>query len=826
LVILFFGITQGSLCFGQVNEPPVVSAEGDFIYCPLSRIPVVSSFSIIDPDDTEIEAFFIQVSIGYQRGFDRLLLTGTHPNITSNWDDIQGKLTLRGNGGGLVAYADLIPAIYDVVFESTSENPTDEKEFSFSIGEANYLPSTGHYYEYVADLGITWSDARVKAEARTYFGLQGYLATITSQEEAQLSGEQVPGSGWIGGSDAGNEGVWRWMTGPEAGTVFWNGGIDGNTPNFAFWNINEPNNCCGGEDYAHVTSPNTGIRGSWNDLSNEGNPSGDFQPKGYVVEYGGFSDDLVLQLSASTRIRVPQITEITGARICGAGSLVLEAEASEGTVLWFDAPDGGNLLSSGTSFSTPILDETISYYVLASWDGCTQGRRTEVVATVISLPLVETTFTFQNCDEDGNPDGVVDFNLNEATSIITMGNTSLEVSYHLSVADAEADLNEVPPLPFSNATAPTVFARSENSLGCYSVTTVHLEVSTTSFPQDFEATIEVCDLDDPDGFYEFDLTSVENEVLALFPPDQNLKTSFYRTAENALLEEEEIESDTFYRNEIAFSQTLFVRVESRNDGSCFGIGPHVRLEVLPLVDFSVANEVQFCEGSSETIEVTDALGDYVYEWTDANGMVISTQSSATFSEQGMYEVFAISEAGCVSPIKMIEVTASSAPNLSLDVVVTDQVNGINRIVIQEDALGLGDYEFSLDGPFGPFQDAPIFTDLLPGIYTVYAVDKKGCGDGAIDVGVIGISNFITPNSDGQNDILEVLGVSPEIYQRASLQIFDRYGKLLQQMDGFSSNWDGRYQNQQMPSSDYWYILEVVDFQGNLQKRTGHFTLKR
>ncbi|MGD1946370.1 MAG: T9SS type B sorting domain-containing protein, partial [Croceivirga sp.] len=659
---------------------------------------------------------------------------------------------------------------------------------------------------------------------RTYFGLRGYLASITSPEEAQLSGEQAAGDGWIGGSDETNEGIWRWMTGPEAGTIFWNGGISGSSPNFEFWNTNEPNNCCEGEDYAHVTSPNVGIPGSWNDLSNEGDQLGDFQPKGYIVEYGGFTDDPELQLSASTKLRVPKIKATTEMANCGPGNLQLSAEATEGEVLWFDAPDGGNLIYSGSNFLTPVLNETTSYFVLASVNGCIEGKRTEVVGTIHPLPLIETTLLFKNCDEDGNPDGIVDFNLNEATDIVTLGDTDMEVTYHLLFSEAEASVNEINTSPFSNAVANMVYARVETSFGCYAIATVNLEVSITSFPTDFVAEIELCDGDEPDGFYEFDLRAIEAELLDLFPLGQNLKASFYRTAENALLEEQEI--NEVYRNEVAFSQILFVRVENQTDGACFGIGPHVRLAVLPLVDFSLPNQIQVCTGTTETVEIFDAEGEYIYEWKDANNAVVSTENTASLSEPGIYEVLAISENGCISPTKTIEVKASEAPNLRLDLITSEQVDGINSIVIEKEELGLGDYEFSLDNPFGPFQDSPIFNNVLPGMHMVYAADKNGCGGDALEIGVIGISNFITPNADNNNDFLEVLGITEETYQSVSLKIFNRYGKLLSQLNGFSDSWDGRVQNQLLPSSDYWFILEAIDFNGNLQKRTGHFTLKR
>src|SRR5690606_18865288 len=94
-----------------------------------------------------------------------------------------------------------------------------------------------------------------------------------------------------GASDSGVEGQWRWVTGPEANTLFWNG-LAGGTPvasMYQHWNGGEPNNS-GEEDYAHITDPSMGVIGSWNDLPDAGG-AGVYQPKGYLVEYGGMPGD-------------------------------------------------------------------------------------------------------------------------------------------------------------------------------------------------------------------------------------------------------------------------------------------------------------------------------------------------------------------------------------------------------------------------------------------------------------------------------------------------------------------------------------------------------
>ena len=287
-----------------LNDAPILTATGDQAFCLGTSIPIAETISITDTDDTTTTAVFIQISSGYVNGEDVLTLTGSHPGISSSWDVTQGKLSLTGTA----LYTAYETAILAVEY-SSSGTPTGTRQFSITVGEANYLPDTGHYYEYVADLGITWTDANNDANVRTHFGLQGYLATLTTQEEADFSGLQSPGVGWIGGSDAASEGVWRWVTGPEAGTQFWSGTAGGSVTapfNFAFWNSGEPNQA-GNEDYAHIVHPNVNSNGSWNDLPNTTSNSGNYQSQGYIVEYGGMPGDPVLYITDVTTITVDNI---------------------------------------------------------------------------------------------------------------------------------------------------------------------------------------------------------------------------------------------------------------------------------------------------------------------------------------------------------------------------------------------------------------------------------------------------------------------------------------------------------------------------------------
>jgi hypothetical protein len=152
----------------------------------------------------------------------------------------------------------------------------------------------GHYYEFVevpdpfAPPNNSWATASAAASARTYNGLTGHLATITSQAENDFLLSLVSGSfsgfvgAWLGGKSP--EG---WLAGAENGQAFaytyWNdstvGGAEPNNGGYAYMMIGTE----GYYNYSHM------LPGRWIDDSNvagQGGPDPSQDPViGYFVEY-------------------------------------------------------------------------------------------------------------------------------------------------------------------------------------------------------------------------------------------------------------------------------------------------------------------------------------------------------------------------------------------------------------------------------------------------------------------------------------------------------------------------------------------------------------
>ncbi|CAM8643230.1 Na-Ca exchanger/integrin-beta4 [Oxalobacteraceae bacterium] len=157
--------------------------------------------------------------------------------------------------------------------------------------------ANGSYYKYIVADGITWSQAKTFAEQSTFNGMQGHLATVTNFSERNFIDQTVfsgtkPDNVFIGGSDAFQEGVWRWVTGPEGkqdgghGLVFFDGTNHTNIPTNNLWvqgiNSGMPGGDSADNDYLYMYSWWDPRFNPWNNSTGDNGSGG---PSGYLIEY-------------------------------------------------------------------------------------------------------------------------------------------------------------------------------------------------------------------------------------------------------------------------------------------------------------------------------------------------------------------------------------------------------------------------------------------------------------------------------------------------------------------------------------------------------------
>ena len=233
-----------------------------------------------------------------------------------------------------------------------------------------------------------------------------------------------------------------------------------------------------------------------------------------------------------------------------------------------------------------------------------------------------------------------------------------------------------------------------------------------------------------------------------------------------------------------YSEILYVRVESDDNGNCFGIGPHLKLAVHPRPEFEVDNSAIYClDNNPITLTTFNPKGNYSYEWKDNSGQVVSTVPYAEVLSGGTYTVTAISSYGCESfPVSFLVVESAIANIDSSDITVVE-LSDNNSIDINNDNnnLGIGDYEFALDAISGPYRNQPFFDRVGAGMHTIYVRDKNLCGIAQLEVFILGFPKFFTPNNDGKNDTWQVKGLGLDFSNASVVNVFDRYGKLIKQI---------------------------------------------
>ncbi len=332
------------------------------------------------------------------------------------------------------------------------------------------------------------------------------------------------------------------------------------------------------------------------------------------------------------------------------------------------------------------------------------------------------------------------------------------------------------------------------------------------------------------------------------PNATGYKVTIGSTPDNAdVLNEAVFTNNSTFVIDFEPNRTFFIRITPFNDAgdalgcgqetfsTLLGCGPFLDPDTGEFVDLSPQFEFppifSFCENEDPLVLTAPVIADG-YRWFSidqfGNETLLSEERNLTVDETGSFqlEVYDL----VTQPGDVIE-----CATLVDFKVVSSEIATIDNLRISDTALGLrievevsgsGDYEYALDSIDGPYQNSNVFNDVLPGNHVIYVKDKNGCGivEEAFeqDLTVEGFPKFFSPNGDGINDFWQFIQPDGQNIVLSSIQIFDRYGVFIAQINQNSIGWDGTSNGRRLPSSDYWFL--AIDNEN--REFRGHFSLKR
>jgi len=351
----------------------------------------------------------------------------------------------------------------------------------------------------------------------------------------------------------------------------------------------------------------------------------------------------------------------------------------------------------------------------------------------------------------------------------------------------------------------TYYAAQETINGCESDDRlgIHVSIVSPSIPVNDVSDI-VCD-DLNDDMEIINLTYYESEITTC----TDCTFSYFTTSTGAeiQLESDQISNPSNY-SWYSSENTIYVRIDSSDQ--CYQtVALNITLQKSPII--SIPDSIGLCENTSTVIDAGSGFDSYLWSTSEVT-------ESITVSNEGSYWVTVTKDnSGIIcSSTKAFLVTLSNVATIS-NIEVSDWTDTDNVIVVYLSSSSLGDYEYSLDGI--NYQDSNTISGLKSGDYTVYVRDKNGCGIVTQEVFILNYPKYFTPNGDGNHDTWSVKFSEKE--STLVTKIFDRYGKFIKQLNAMSS-WDGTYNGNNLPSSDYWFIVTRAN--GKIYK--GHFAMKR
>ena len=262
------------------------------------------------------------------------------------------------------------------------------------------------------------------------------------------------------------------------------------------------------------------------------------------------------------------------------------------------------------------------------------------------------------------------------------------------------------------------------------------------------------------------------------------------------------------------------------------------VEAVCIGDCYAFNGIEYCEEGSYTINVNQnyiveleleileiPMIDVFVELCPGEEHVVGGE---TFVEEGIFEVIVPAEIGCDTLFVVDIVYYDELPVLVDQLVETcgNQLQILSPEILEGSELS---YSWSTES------NSQSIMIQESGIYSLTLSDE--CGSVVQNYEVVDVNkddinvyipNVFSPNDDGVND--EFICVGSDVLDDFTLRIFDRWGNELFNTKNVNEGWNGRFNSNRVPISNYVYIVEYekqfCDLSTSKATKSGVITLLR
>jgi len=240
------------------------------------------------------------------------------------------------------------------------------------------------------------------------------------------------------------------------------------------------------------------------------------------------------------------------------------------------------------------------------------------------------------------------------------------------------------------------------------------------------------------------------------------------------------------------------------------------------IEIHFSGNMPSCYGYLDGICNVNATGGtqpYTFLWSEGTqGTTISNLST------GEYYVTLTDANSCIK----IDTLTLPSPE---QILYTENIIDASCIGNNDGAITLqvynGNSPFTFSWDTDPAQSDSIATGLTAGTYQVTITDTDDCEivktfdvlDGTITC--IKIPTVFTPNGDGTNDKWIIEGI--HLYPEVIVEIYNRWGDIIFESNGYNEPWDGTYNGKELPISSYVFIIDLRDGNEPIQ---GIVTIKK